>query len=131
MSFFSLLSPHIPLSFSRSSYFFTSLSLFSPLKLLTPLSHSLTLHSPLTHISQHSHTFLTTHTHSSPLTHISHHFLGTSPVHRDSTVHDLRHYTHGIQGTARRRALTTNGIVTSNRESVNLSSSARSTYHIT
>lgn len=54
--------------------------------------------------------------------------LGTSPVHRDSTVHDLRHYTHGIQGTARRRALTTNGIVSSNRESANLSSSARSKY---
>jgi hypothetical protein len=77
-----------------------------------------------------SHTLLTTHTHFSPLTHSSHHFLGTSPVHRDSTVHDLRHYTHGIQGTARRRALTTNGIVTSNRESVNLSSSARSTFNI-
>ena len=56
--------------------------------------------------------------------------LGTSPVHRDSTVHDLRHYTHGIQGTARRRALTTNGIVSSNRESVNLSSSARSKHHL-
>ena len=55
---------------------------------------------------------------------------GTSPVHRDSTVHDLRHYTHGIQGTARRRALTTNGIVSSNRESVNLSSSARSKHRL-
>jgi hypothetical protein len=101
--------------------------------LLILISHSAphTPFSPLTHSSHHSYTLLTTHTLFSPLTHSSHHFLGTSPVHRDSTVHDLRHYTHGIQGTARRRALTTNGIVTSNRESVNLSSSARSKYHIT
>lgn len=124
---------HLAALYSHASSFLYSL--FSLLIFVTHSPPHLNL-SPLTHSTHHSHTLLTTHTLDSPLTHSthlshsSHHSSGTSPVHRDSTVHDLRHYTHGIQGTARRRALTTNGIVTSNRESVNLSSSARSKFHI-
>jgi hypothetical protein len=60
-----------------------------------------------------------------PPPHRSSHHTGTSPVHRDSRVHDLR---HSSAGTARKRALNNTGPPSNNRDSVNLTASGRGTY---